>query len=368
MKTFLDKPKTNHSPIFYVQRLGALLLLISIMWACGNSDTKQEVKTPAVNTKMVQVEVAQLAQTSQVRPIITSGILNAKSEFKLAFKIGGIIQQIYVEEGQNVVAGQVLARLEQAEISAQVSQAQNALEKAQRDYKRADILYKDTVSTLEQVQNAATARDVAEAQLQIASYNQKYSAIYAPTSGKVYSRMAEPQELITPGKPVLLIGSTAQAQVIRVGLSDRDIVKIKLGDEAKVYFDAYQGETFRARVTEIAERANERTGTFEVELSIQSSNRLLKNGFVAKIELYPSQGETEYKIPLGALVSAERRMASLYVPDRKTRGVKKIEVPIQDINNQYFTVKKEDIQGITEVITSGAAYLNNESKIDIKSK
>ncbi len=349
-----------------IQTLGLSLLFLSLMWACGNSDAKEGVKTPTAKFKVIQVETTPLSQTSQVKPIITSGVLNAKTEVNLSFKIGGIIQNMYVQEGQSVVAGQLLAQLEQAEIAAQVSQARNSLEKTKRDYKRAETLYKDTVSTLEQVQNANTAKEVAEAQLQIASYNQKHSAIYASTSGKVYKRMAEPQEIVSAGKPIFLIGSTAQAQVIRVGLSDRDVVKVRLGDEAKVYFDAYPEETFKAIVTEIAEVANAKTGTFEVELSVQNSNKLLKNGFVAKVELTPTQGESEYKIPQGALVSAERRTASIYIPNPQNQGVRKISVPIHEITNQYFTVKKSDLKGVKEVITAGAAYLNNDSKIAIK--
>ena len=88
-----------------------------------------------------------------------------------------------VREGDQVRKGQLLATLKSTEISAQVQQVQLSLDKATRDYERASNLYKDSVATMEQWQNAKTGLDIAKQNYQQASFNQQYSKIYANQDG-----------------------------------------------------------------------------------------------------------------------------------------------------------------------------------------
>jgi len=337
--------------------LGLPFLLINCSGA-GAQETEGKV-----NNKIVKVSTVNLKNTESPIPIITSGVLSAKREARLSFKIGGVISAVYVDEGQYVQAGQVLARLEQTEINAQVSQAQMSVDKSYRDLERAENLYADTVATLEQVQNAETGYEIAQERLKIARYNQNYSTITAPSSGVVLKRLAETGELAGPGIPIFLVAVSSNAQIIRVGLADKDVVKLKLGNKAKVFFDAYPGEVFEAVVSEIAESANPRTGTFEVELVVNSKGKALKNGFVAKVEIFPSTGETYYKIPLGALVSADKKTGYVFVPNRKTKTAEKVKVKIEYIGSDFFTVRKSDAPKLEEVILEGASYLSNGEAI-----
>ena len=107
------------------------------------------------------------------------GKLASKEELKLSFKTGGIISEIFVDEGQTVKKGQVLAKLNLSEIQAQVNQAILGLDKAERDYRRANNLYKDSVVTLEQLQNTTTALDIAKSNVKIAEFNLQFSTIKA---------------------------------------------------------------------------------------------------------------------------------------------------------------------------------------------
>ncbi len=335
--------------------------MIVLLESCGKADAQKgeaQAPDPAVRVKVVSLENAE-----QALPITTSGTLKDKTEINLSFKVGGIIQGIYVNESQSVRKGQILAKLEQTEINAKVNQAQQALEKAKRDLQRAKNLYQDTVATLEQLQNARTAQEVAEADLRIAQYNQKYSVIYAPTPGKILRKMAENQELIEPGKSVLRLGSTAQAKIIKVGLADREVIKLRLGDQANIRFDAYEGEVFKAKVTEIAESANSATGTYEVELALEPTSKILKNGFVGKVEIFPSQAGAYYRVPLGALVEADGNQAYLYTPHDQEKTARKLNVRVQYMGADFFTVAQQDLEGVTHVITEGAPYLSEGTKI-----
>ena len=82
------------------------------------------------------VEIQPVSRKLLSEPIIASGLLSSKSEMKLAFKTGGMIRRIYVQEGQSVSEGQLLAELDLSEIDAQVRQSKLSLEKSERDLER----------------------------------------------------------------------------------------------------------------------------------------------------------------------------------------------------------------------------------------
>lgn len=347
---------------------GAVFYIAILLNACSQAEGKK-TETAKTNKQEVFAKTSALQEIKNSEiPIVTSGILTAKTQTELAFKIGGIIQKIYVEEGQFVGQGQVLAILDKGEIDAQVAQAKSALEKSQRDLKRAENLYKDTVATLEQVQNAKTGLEVANSSLKVAQFNQKYAAIYAPTSGKVLKKFAENGELIGPGNPVLQIASEGNAMVVRVGVSDRDVVKINMQDRAEVSFDAYEGEIFEAFVSDIAETANPRTSTYEVELTLKATGKVLKDGFIANVKIFPQSNKTYYKVPMNALLEADKKQGTVFIPKSKNT-VKKVAVKIEEIGKDYIVIDKSSFpEGTKEVVTSGVAYISEEAEVKFLNK
>ena len=311
------------------------------------------------------VIVQELKETLEPIPIEASGILGSKAEVTLSFKIGGIVESIKVEEGQSVRKGQLLATLNMAEINAQVTQARKAVEKAERDLLRAKNLHRDSVITLEQLQDLTTLFEVAKADLEIATFNQQYSRIVALENGKVLKRFVEVGELVNPGSPIFTLGNTAKdAFVIRIGVSDRDIVRLQYADSAQVRFDAYPNRSLKANVSEIAQSADPLTGAFEVELTLSPSSLLLKNGFVGKVDIFPTHQVSYYRISMNALVEGERETAQVFLLDSRTNTAKKVQVRPEHIGDGFFTVLASDLQG-AQVITDGAAYLSNGDKVQI---
>lgn len=346
--------------IFLSTLLGALLL--SLGCAPKNPNTGDEgEKSNAVN-----VNAARVKATSAPIEISTSGILMSKAQIKLSFKVPGVIQTIAVDEGDRVSQGQVLAQLDLSEINAHVKQAESAFEMRKRDLERGEKLLADTVATLEQVQNLRTAYEVAESTLEIALFNQKHSTIYAPESGKILKRLSEESELIGAGMPVFVLGSSQSAMVVKAGLADADIVRVKIGDKANVEFDAYPGETFDAYVSEIAESADPVTGTFEVELTLRRTSHALKDGFVGKAEILPNRHQNYYNIPMDAIVDAEKRTAFVYVPNKDQKTVSKVKLNVFHIGNDSISATLADTNAIDIVITDGAKFLNDNSEIAVK--
>lgn len=330
------------------------LLMGAVVMSCKPGYQEQLAQ---VNTnRATKVQVQNLKPSVEPIPVTATGVLASKAQAMLSFKIGGVVDQILVEEGQAFRKGQVLARLELTEINARVKQARENVNKLKRDQDRVQRLYADTVATLEQLQDISTALEVAEAELEIAAYNQDYALVVAKEDGKVMRKMAERGELIGAGSPAFQVAYRGQnnSHIVRIGVADRDVVKVQLGDSAQVKLDAYPGQLFAAYVSEIAEAADPMTGVFELELTMGESALRLRNGFIAKLDLFPSiQGEY-YKVPMVALVEGNGSEAIVYTPEENT--VRKVTVHPTYITDEFFVVEKAELSNAATVVTQGAAY------------
>lgn len=343
--------------IRYLASLTLTVFIVSLS-ACSNQD--------GIQTEMaaVPVKVEKVALEKVRIPIITSGILQPLTQMKLSFKTGGIIEQIQVDEGSKVKKGQLLARLNMREIDARVQQARSAFEKAQRDFERVERLYKDSVATFEQFQNAQTGLNIAKADLQVAQFNYEYSSIIAPADGRVLFRLAEVHEMIAMGQPLFVFAADDQQWVVRVGVTERDILKLRMGDSALVRFDAYPDEPYQAEISQIGQAAQMMNGTFEVELIIKREQRPLKAGFVARVTIFPAHVEQWATIPIEALIDADEEGGYVFSPGEFGGTVKKIPVKIAHIYNNRVAVR-EGLNGVGQVITAGSAYLTENSRITV---
>lgn len=341
--------------VFIFLSVGTLLLLFS---CTENPEVKTE--TAAIPVKLDSVKVKKI----QV-PIRTSGILAPVSQMKLSFKTGGIIAKIFVDEGERVKQGQLLAQLNLREIEARMSQAESAFEKARRDFERVEKLSTDSVATIEQFQNARTGLEIARADWQVAKFNWEHSSVKAPLAGSILSRLAEENEMAAPGQPIFIFGVSGQEWLVRVGVTERDLLKITRNDSARVTFDAYPDLVFLAQVSEIAEAAQPLNGMFEVELIIRKNQLPLKAGFIAKVEIIPSQTEEHYVIPIEALIEADEEGAYVYTPSVALDSVKKLPVQIAFVFGEEVAIR-HGLENTAQVITIGAPYLSDDSKILVK--
>jgi len=282
---------------------------------------------------------------------------------QLSFKTGGVISDIYVDEGQKVNKGDLLAVLNLAEIQAMAQQADNGYQKSLRDFQRAKDLYADSVITLELMQNAETAMNVARASLEIAMFNLNHSRITAPDNGVILQRLAEKDEVIGPGYPVIVFGTTGKFWKIKAGLTDRDFVKVQIGDSCIAKADAYPDNTFRANISLIGESANPYTGTYEVEMDMEPSALRLAPGFIVNVEIYPTVKDEYFIIPVESLIEANGKTGIIFMLDEEQRA-RKINVTIAGFIGNHVAVKGE-LKNYTEVVTGGSAYLSEGDTVTI---
>jgi membrane fusion protein, multidrug efflux system len=336
---------------------GAAFLLIIILFmlqGCSSGKKAEAEENPA----MVRVTVAE--NVAYQKKINTSGRLSHFAELKLSFKTGGVIDNILVKEGHYVKKGDTLAVLALAEIRSQLRRAELLFEKALRDHERINNLYADTAATLEQFQNAKTALEIAESAKEAALFNFNHSVIIAPSNGQVLKMLVENREVIAPGYPALHFASSRDHWLLKVAITDRDIVSIMEGDRADVEFDAYPGKIFNAHVAEIAGMADPLTGTFEVSLALDPGNKRLITGFIGKATIHTSNTDTLIQIPPLALVDARRSEGFVYKYEN-SKAVK-VNVGIREMTDTSFLVTGDLAEG-DSIIVEGSGDVKNGQKV-----
>lgn len=339
---------------------GAMLLL-----SCGKKEVSDSAAlTTAAPSSTFYVRTAPVTPTVLEDVIHVTGVIQSDTEAKPSFKTAGVIARTFVKEGDAVQKGQLLARLNLTEIEAQSNQARLALEKAQRDLQRVDNLYKDSIATLEQFQNATTAVDIAKKSLQIAEFNTAYSEVRSPIDGKVVSQFLHEGEITGPGIPVYyIIGVKVADWKIVAGLTDRNWGQLKPGDKAAITLDAYPGWSMQGVVKRLADVANPMSGTFDVEISIPAKDKRIAAGMLAHVEIKPALTSEFPLIPIEALVSSNGRTGIVYVPENGI-AVKKT-VLIQEFRGEQIAIQS-GLNGATEVITAGSGFLEDGDKIVIE--
>jgi multidrug efflux system membrane fusion protein len=341
-------------------------LLLSVgLWSCGSKAEKPATAT-TTDDVIVPVKLAPVSTVTRAEPIVASGLVSSRQEARLSFKVGGIINQMLVDEGQSVRKGQLLATLNLTEINAQVSQAQLASEKAERDLGRVKSLYADTAATLEQLQNATTGQSVAKQNLTIAQFNRSYAQIHSSVDGTVTRKATNAGEYVAPGASVYLIsGNRASDWVVRVGVSDKDWARLRLGNRATVTLDAYPGKTFSGSITELAQAADPVNKLYEVEIKLQPNGVKLAPGLFAKVSLTPAQSRTYSQVPIESIVEGNGRDGYVYVltDDRKHVRKAPIQISFLDTNNVLIT---NGLSGVKEVVTAGSAFLTEESAVVVR--
>ena len=341
-------------------RSAAATLIVGTI-ACSQSQASEKNAAGDVTT-VVPVRVADVLTESAAEPITATGVVALRDEVALSFKIGGIVQQVFVRAGESVRAGQVLATLDLREIDAQLTKANSGATKADRDLARATRLYNDSVATRQQLDDAATAAEVAHADVATASVNRQYARIVAPSAGVILRRDVEPGELVSPGTSVLTLGSRTGGTILRVALVDRDVVRIRQGDEATVLVDVRPSERLRGRVRQIGAEADARTGTYEVEINIEAAGGLA-SGMIGRAELVPNGAAALRSVPIEALLEADGDRASLFALDKDNR-VKRVDVRVAFVRGQRAALRG-GLEGVSRVVTDGAAYLSDGSTVRV---
>jgi multidrug efflux system membrane fusion protein len=339
--------------------LAATLLCAAPSVGCSTEPARAE---PAREPSAVAVRLADIERGPVERPVRAAGILGDGSAVTLSFKVGGVVTRVLVREGQQVKRGQLLAAIDPTEVQAGLSQAERAVEKAERDLERLRFLHDSQSAPLADLQNAETGLSLARATADAAAFNARHASVLAPEDGVVDRRLVEVGEVVAPGHPAFQLSTARQRARVRVALADRDALDVTLGDAARVVFDARPAQSFRAHVSEIAGTASPGTGTFAVELTLDEAPAGgLPAGLTAKVEIARVEAASA-SVPLSALVDGEGSRAAVYVVDGQR--ARRVPVALSFLAGERAFVAS-GLEQLSAVVDQGAAQLSDGAAVRV---
>jgi HlyD family secretion protein len=359
----------------YIIIAAAGIILIAIIgkkagWFGGNPEIK--VSTENVEKRTI-TEV-----------ITANGKITPETEVKISPDVSGEIVELNVREGDEVVAGQLLARIrpdnyismrdraeaavntakaQLANARARLSQVNAQFEQTRLSFERSKTLWDQKAISEAEYQNAEAAFQVSKADVEAATQsvfsaefsvksaqaglkeaeeNLQKTRIFSPMTGTVSQLLVEQGERVVgtaqfSGTEMMRIANLNRMQTL-VQVNENDIVRVKLNDTALIEIDAYMGEKFKGIVTEIAKSANvagittDQVTNFEVKILIlQDSYKHLQAGDKAK----------KYPFLPG--------MSSTVDIQTNTRaGV--LSIPIQAVTNRVDTLKQDTEDPFKEIV------------------
>jgi len=309
-----------------------ILAFSLVLAACGDN-------SPPAAPEIRPVRVIAIEPRSGGDSVSLTGTVQAQTEVNLAFRIDGRMIERLVNVGDQVRAGQVVARLdrqneENARRSAQAAlqAARGVLTEARNNYGRQRDLLATGFTTrvrydeaLRTRQTAQAQVDSAEAQLNIADNRLGYTTLVADTSGTVTARGAEPGEVVQPGRMIVQVAHEGgRDAVFDVAAQLKDVAPANPVIEVTLTTDPAVRAT--GRVREVSPRADPVTGTFQVRVGLEAPPPAMRLGstVTGRMQIGSSGG---VEVPASALARTEREAAVWVVdPQAQTVSLRPVEV------------------------------------------
>lgn len=342
-----------------MQKLSSITLAFTIL---------ATLSTQSLADALVKTVTAK--QQLYAKPIHVSGIIEHKTQQKLAFKIPGFVDQIYVKQGDRIHQGQLLASLDLEEIQAELQQAKANTVLAKNELNRAQRLFEKNTISKAQLDQAQAQLDIANAVERKAQFNLRHAEIKAPADGVILQRFIEQNELLAAGSPAFLVSNQDDGWIIKTTLADKDFLRLNLDDTASVHIPALAEQDTQAKVSELAASAG-LFQTYTVELSLIEPNSQLVDGLVSHITISPQAKETRILLPSSAMVRATRPQDSkalyseidIFVLNSQQQAELR-KVLISGIDGDQLVVT-QGLNAGEKVITLGAAYLTHLQKVKV---
>lgn len=277
-----------------------LLMLVALLTACqqGNGKNQADEKEEA---PAIPVEVATPSRGDIFAVYSGTAPIEAFADAQVIAKVGGEVREIFVEEGEDVAAGQVLLRLDGDRLRFEAQQAEANLLKLQRDFQRnADLKERSLISPgdFEKIQYEMEAL---QATANLAKLELSYTEIRAPIDGVVSQRYVKVGNTIEVNTPTFQITSL-EPLVSYLHVPEREYRRISAGQTASIAVDALQGTRFEGTVARISPVVDHLTGTFKITIEVTDESRRLKPGMFGRISIIYDKHDNALQIPRSALV------------------------------------------------------------------
>ncbi len=335
------------------------VIAFSVIGKKKTGEEPAKKKTPTAVAKKDDISIV-LDEVGEIRPV---------KEVNVKSKLSGRIIKMFVDEGQYIEEGAIIAEIEpdmnQAQtlsrIKSNLKTAEINLEKAKRDYETSKELYAKDLNSDEELRDAENALRLAQISYDSAleqhqlveevGITEKNLKITAPVSGMIIHKDVEEGEMVVSsesysGGTVLITIADLSQMIILTDINEVDIGKVSLGREAKITIDAYPDAQFHGKIIHIspmAEVANNGIRTFQVKVSIDNPTDDLRPGMSANVTIIGKTRKDVVTVPIQAIFKDDNGNDLVYKVQSDTLITRTIvKTGINDLQNV------EILEGISE--------------------
>lgn len=342
------------------------VVVLALIVAAGLKMSANHEKINSTKNQNSGISNVVSVQTYAVKPMEISqalnlvGTLSANSEVNIVAEAQGTLTSLNVEPGQVKGQGSAIATIDSKLKQLAVRSAQVALAKQKRDLARFENLVKGGGATQQQLDDARTSLENALITLEQNKKQLADATVKAPISGVITKKLVYKGAFVNIGTSIASIVDVSKLK-LKLSVSESNVYKIKLGENAQVTTDIYPGVTFNGKVTFVSAKGDD-SHNYDVEIQVANNGKhQLKAGTFANATIdQPAVGEKLY-IPREALQGSTRD-AKVYVAVNGKALLK--DVVVREANNKYLEVESGLSNGDI-VVTSGQINLENGKAIKV---
>ena len=229
----------------------------------------------------------------------TNGSLEAENDIEIVARTQGPIVELLAEEGMRLEKGDVMLRIDETELRAQVEIAKVSLKDATRAHERATAARESEIISQEVYDAALAQLETAQAQLMGAEILYDYTEVKAPFDGIVVDRLVKLAETVTPNQALFRF-SEFDPLLCKIQVPEKELSRLRKGQTAYLIVQAWPGERFEARVLRISPVVDATTGTIRVTLQVRARGKL-NPGMFASVFLVTDTHNDAVVMPKRAL-------------------------------------------------------------------
>ncbi|WP_320167845.1 efflux RND transporter periplasmic adaptor subunit [Mangrovibacterium marinum] len=346
-----------NKPFFLLLRQGCVIFFLLALVSCTSEESRREMK-------VVPVEVQQLSYDSKVYLQEYIGTVESENSVDISFLFPGTIEQMCVSEGQIVVEGQLLAKLNTTTLKNTHDLALATLKQAEDAYRRLSAMFE--ANSLPEIQyiDAKTKLEQAKSSELIARKNLQDCNLYAPQSGVIDTRYLEPGANVVPGTPVYNIMKIDNVY-IKVAIPEREIADIQKGTICQVEISALNDNIYKGVIVEKGVSANPISHTYNIKVKVRNQEFRILPGMVCRSYLEDNDSVKSGRIivPIKAVQVDYSGKRFVWVKDKQNRAVYK-EVTL----GKLFANGVQILHGLKEgddLITAGYQNISEGTLVSI---
>lgn len=334
---------------FNLTMLAALAILAAGCKPGQNAEAVADDEQKATFVEVARAVYAEVPQEETYSSTVQAYVVN-----NVVPQSGGRIKKINVEIGDFVQAGQVLAEMDRVNLV----QSKLKLANDSTELVRLKGLFEEGGISQSDFEQMELAYKVSKA-----SYDNllENTILRSPVSGVITARNYDKGDMYAMAGPIYVVQQITPVKIL-VGISESDYTKVKKGDVVTITADALPGRTFEGKVNRLYPVVDPATHTFTVEILVQNSDRALRPGMYANVNVRFAVNNS-IVVPDGALVKQQGSGQKLVYVVQSDNTVKSIVVK----PGRHFGSTYEVLEGLSEgdtVVTKGQTALKNGSKVE----